>query len=45
MIEGKKVRIRAIEKTDIDEIMGWVNDPQVKENLLMTGTRPFRSPG
>jgi RimJ/RimL family protein N-acetyltransferase len=35
MIEGKKVRIRAIEKTDIDEIMGWVNDPQVKENLLM----------
>jgi RimJ/RimL family protein N-acetyltransferase len=35
MIEGRKVRIRAIEKTDIDEIMGWVNDPQVKENLLM----------
>ena len=35
MIEGRNVRIRAIEKTDIDEIMGWVNDPQVKENLLM----------
>jgi RimJ/RimL family protein N-acetyltransferase len=35
MIEGRKVRIRAIEKTDIDEIMKWVNDPEVKSNLLM----------
>jgi RimJ/RimL family protein N-acetyltransferase len=35
MIEGKKVRIRAIEKKDIDEIMKWVNDPEVKSNLLM----------
>ena len=35
MIEGKKVRIRAIEKTDMDEIMKWVNDPEVKNNLLM----------
>jgi RimJ/RimL family protein N-acetyltransferase len=35
MIEGKKIRIRAIEKTDIDEIMKWVNDPEVMQNLLM----------
>ncbi|KPJ62633.1 hypothetical protein AMJ44_15390 [candidate division WOR-1 bacterium DG_54_3] len=35
MIEGKKVRIRALEKTDIDEIMKWVNDEEVKDNLLM----------
>jgi len=35
MIEGKKVRIRAIEKTDIDEIMKWVNDPEVMQNLFM----------
>ncbi len=35
MIEGKKIRIRAIEKTDIDEIMNWINDPEVKSNLLM----------
>ncbi len=35
MIEGRKVRIRAIEKTDIDEIMKWVNDPEVIGNLLM----------
>jgi RimJ/RimL family protein N-acetyltransferase len=35
MIEGKKVRIRAIEKRDIAEIMKWINDPEVKSNLLM----------
>jgi RimJ/RimL family protein N-acetyltransferase len=35
MIEGKKIRIRAIEKTDIEEIMRWINDPEVMENLLM----------
>ncbi len=34
-MEGKKIRIRAIEKTDIDEIMKWVNDPGVVDNLLM----------
>jgi RimJ/RimL family protein N-acetyltransferase len=35
MIEGKKVRIRAIEKTDIDEIMKWINDREVMDNLIM----------
>jgi RimJ/RimL family protein N-acetyltransferase len=35
MIEGKIVRIRALEQTDIDEIMKWVNDPEVIDNLLM----------
>lgn len=35
MIEGEKIRIRAIEKMDTDEIMKWVNDPEVKQNLLM----------
>lgn len=35
MIEGKKVRIRAVEQTDLDEIMKWVNDPEVIDNLLM----------
>jgi RimJ/RimL family protein N-acetyltransferase len=35
MIEGKRIRIRAIEKTDIEEIMRWINDPEVMENLLM----------
>jgi RimJ/RimL family protein N-acetyltransferase len=35
MIEGQKVRIRAIEKSDIDEILGWINDGEVMKNLLM----------
>jgi RimJ/RimL family protein N-acetyltransferase len=35
MIEGKMVRIRALEMTDIDEIMKWINDPEVIDNLLM----------
>jgi RimJ/RimL family protein N-acetyltransferase len=35
MIEGKKIRIRAIEKTDMDEIMKWINDREVMDNLLM----------
>ena len=35
MTEGRKVRIRALKKTDIDEIMKWINDPEVMENLLM----------
>jgi len=35
MIEGRKVGIRALEKTDMDEIMKWINDPEVMENLLM----------
>jgi len=35
MIEGKMVRIRAVEQTDLDEIMKWVNDPEVIDNLLM----------
>lgn len=35
MTEGRKVRIRALEKTDIDEIMKWINDPEVMQNLLM----------
>ena len=35
MIEGRKVRIRAIEKTDINEIMKWVNDREVMDTLIM----------
>jgi len=35
MIEGEKVRIRAIEKADIDEIMKWVNDREVMDNLII----------
>ncbi len=33
-MEGKKTRIRALEKTDLDEIMKWVNDYQVTRSLV-----------
>jgi RimJ/RimL family protein N-acetyltransferase len=32
-MEGKKVRIRGLERTDLDEIMKWVNDPEVTITL------------
>jgi RimJ/RimL family protein N-acetyltransferase len=35
MIEGKKVRFRAYEKTDIDECLKWINDPEVTATLMM----------
>jgi RimJ/RimL family protein N-acetyltransferase len=35
MIEGKKVRIRAYEKTDIDEVLKWINDPEVTATLML----------
>jgi RimJ/RimL family protein N-acetyltransferase len=34
-MEGKKVRLRALEKTDIDEILKWINDPEVISNLIL----------
>ena len=35
MIEGKKVRIRAYEKADIDEVLKWINDPEVTVTLIL----------
>jgi RimJ/RimL family protein N-acetyltransferase len=32
-MEGKKVKIRALEKKDLDEIMKWVNDYKVTRTL------------
>lgn len=32
-MEGKKVRIRALEKKDLDTVMLWVNDPEITKNL------------
>lgn len=32
-MEGKKIRIRALEKRDLDEIMKWVNDYEVTRTL------------
>ena len=32
-MEGKKIRIRALEKKDLDSVMQWVNDPEITKNL------------
>jgi RimJ/RimL family protein N-acetyltransferase len=34
-MEGKKIRIRALEKTDIEEVLKWINDPEVTATLAM----------
>jgi len=36
MILGEKIRLRAIEKTDIPRFVRWMNDPEVTQFLLMS---------
>jgi RimJ/RimL family protein N-acetyltransferase len=33
---GKRIRLRAAEKSDIATFISWVNDPEVTENLMLT---------
>ncbi len=35
MILGKRVRLRGVEKRDIAQFVVWLNDPEVRDNLLM----------
>lgn len=35
MITGNRVRLRAIERSDIPIFVRWLNDPEVTENLLI----------
>jgi RimJ/RimL family protein N-acetyltransferase len=35
MIYGKRIRLRAIERTDLPVFVRWLNDPEVIENLLV----------
>lgn len=35
MIIGKRVRLRAIEKDDLPSFVVWLNDPEVRRNLLL----------
>jgi diamine N-acetyltransferase len=35
MIYGKRVRLRADERSDIPAFVQWLNDPQVREHLLI----------
>lgn len=41
MIVGHRVRLRAIERTDIPNFVRWLNDREVTENLLVTS--PYSS--
>lgn len=34
MLQGEKIRLRRLESKDIDDIMQWVNDPEVTKWLL-----------
>ena len=35
MIFGERVRLRGIERADLHYFVAWLNDPEVRENLLM----------
>ena len=35
MIFGKRVRLRAIEKDDLPRFVAWLNDPEVRRNLML----------
>lgn len=35
MILGKRLRLRALERTDIPRCVTWLNDPEVRKNLLV----------
>lgn len=35
MIVGDRIRFRAIEQADLPEFVRWLNDPEVKQGLLM----------
>jgi len=35
MITGERVKLRALEETDLERCYGWINDPEVIEHLTM----------
>ena len=35
MIEGSKVRLRAVERQDLAQFVEWLNNPEVRENLAL----------
>ncbi|MBN2046554.1 MAG: GNAT family N-acetyltransferase [Anaerolineaceae bacterium] len=35
MIIGERVRLRGIEESDLPQFVEWLNDPEVRENLLV----------
>ncbi len=41
MILGEKIRLRAIERTDIPRFVRWMNDPEVTQYLLISSPLSF----
>lgn len=35
MILGKRIRLRAVERGDLPRFVAWLNDPEVRENLML----------
>jgi len=35
MIYGERVRLRGVEREDLPRFVAWLNDPEVRENLMM----------
>ena len=35
MLYGKRIRLRAIEREDLQSFVAWINDPEVRCNLLL----------
>jgi len=35
MIFGERVRLRAVERTDLPRFVGWMNDPDIRDGLLL----------
>ena len=35
MIIGKRIRLRAIEREDLPRFVAWLNDPEVRRNMLL----------
>lgn len=35
MINGERIRLRAIEREDLPRFVAWLNDPEVRDNLVL----------
>ena len=36
MIYGERIRLRAVERTDIEQFTEWLNDPEVQQGLMIS---------
>ena len=35
MIYGDRLRLRAVERSDLERFVEWLNDPEVRDGLLL----------